>query len=80
MKLHEAANCYVRGAHLHARALRPIQHPRRDLNDLTRSDLDTNDRTAGSRLTAFMSTTTTVIGMPPIMKLYQLPDMGRMTL
>src|SRR3546814_14360058 len=62
------------------RSQRPVQHPLGDRDDLTRPVLYPDDRAIGPVLAAFMPKTTAVIWMPAIMKLYHLPDMGRMTL
>ena len=80
MKLHKANHRNARFAHAHAGAQRSIQHPLCNLDDLTRPDLYPDDRAIGPVLATFMPKTTAVIGMPAIMKLYHLPDMGRMTL
>ncbi len=65
MKLYKPNHRNARFAHLHVGAQRAVQHPLCDLDDLT---------------AAFIPKTTAVIWMPAIMKLYHLPDMGRMTL
>jgi hypothetical protein len=80
MKLHEANHCNPRFAHLHVGAKCPIQHPLRNLDDLTRSNFYPDNRATGPILATFMPKTATVKRMPTIMKLHQLPDMGRMTL
>ncbi|WP_145072141.1 hypothetical protein [Sphingobium wenxiniae] len=80
MKLYKPNHRNARFAHLHVGAQRPVQHPLCDLDDLTRPDLYPDDRAIGPVLAAFMPKTTAVIWMPAIMKLYHLPDMGRMTL
>ena len=80
MKLHKANHRNARFAHAHAGAQRSIQHPLCNLDDLTRPDLYPDDRAIGPVLATFMPKTTAVIGMPAIMKLYHLPDMGRMNL
>ncbi|UVK50057.1 hypothetical protein DBIPINDM_007317 (plasmid) [Mesorhizobium sp. AR02] len=80
MKLYKSNHRNARFAHLHVGAKRPIQHPLCDLNDLTRPNLDPNDRTVSPILPTFMPESAAVIWMPAIMKLYHLPDMGRMTL
>ncbi|MEI9401972.1 hypothetical protein [Mesorhizobium argentiipisi] len=80
MKLHQASHRNPRFAHVHAGAQRPIQHPLCNLNDLTRPDLYPDDRAISSVLATFMPKTAAIIWMPTIMKLYHLPDMGRMNL
>ncbi|MER8684915.1 hypothetical protein [Mesorhizobium sp. M1405] len=80
MKLYKPNHRNARFAHLHVGAKRPIQHPLRRLDDLTRPDLYPDDRAIGPVLATFMPKTTAVIWMPAIMKLHHLPNMGRMTL
>ena len=80
MKLYKPNHRNARLAHLHAGAKRPIQHPLCNLDDLTRPDLYPDDRAIGPVLATFMTKPAAKIGMPAIMKLYHLPDMGRMTL
>ncbi|NEK54900.1 hypothetical protein GUK36_37230, partial [Rhizobium leguminosarum] len=80
IKLDEARYRNARFTHLHAGAKRPVQHPCCDLNDFTRSDLYPHDGTAGPILATFVPKTPTVKGVPAIMNLYHLPDMGRMNL
>jgi hypothetical protein len=80
MKLHEPDHGNARFAHLHAGATRPIQHPLRNLDDLTGPDLYPDNRTTGTILAPLLSKTAPVKRMPTIMKLHHLPDMGRMTL
>src|SRR3546814_6321098 len=80
MKLYKPKHRNARVAQLHVGAQRPVQHPLCDLDDPTRPDLYPDDRAIGPVLAAFMPKTTAVIWMPAIMKLYHLPDMGRMTL
>jgi hypothetical protein len=78
MKFYEARHRNARFAHLHAGAQRPVQHPFCNLNDFARPNLYPHDRTTGPILATFVPKTTTVKWMPSIMKLYHLPDMGRM--
>ena len=78
MKFYEARHRNARFAHLHAGAQRPVHHPFCNLNDFARPNLYPHDRTTGPILATFVPKTTTVKWMPSIMKLYHLPDMGRM--
>jgi hypothetical protein len=80
MKLHEASHRNPRFASRHISSKRPIQHPLRNLNDLARPDLYPDNRTTGPIFAAFIPKTAAVIWMPTIMKLYHLPDMGRMNM
>jgi hypothetical protein len=80
MKLHQTAHRNAGFAHLHVGARRPIQHPRRNLNDLAGLDLHSDNCATGTILAAFMPKTHAEIWMPTIMKFYHLPDMGRMNL
>lgn len=80
IKLYETSHRNLRFAHRHARAQRSVQHPFCDLNDFARLNLDPHNRSAGPILATFVPKTATVKGVPAIMKLYHLPDMGRMNL
>ncbi|MEF2554454.1 hypothetical protein VQ042_24625 [Aurantimonas sp. A2-1-M11] len=78
--LSEPANRNARPAHLHTGAGDGIQHPCGDHHDLAGLDLDPNDAASDAFFAALLPKTSTMKGMPPVMKLYELPDMGRMTL
>ncbi|MGR9257813.1 hypothetical protein [Rhizobium leguminosarum] len=80
VKLHETIHRNLWFTHLHTGAKRPVQHPLCDRNDFAWSDLYPNDGTAGPILATFLPKTTTVKWVPAIMKLYHLPDMGRMNM
>jgi hypothetical protein len=80
VKLKKTNHRNTRFAHLHVGARSSIQHPLCNLDDLTRPDLYPKDRPIGPVFATFMPKTTAVIWMPAIMKLYHLPDMGRMNL
>lgn len=80
MKLRETGNRHQRLTHFHIRAKRSIEHPRRDLDDLTGLDLNPDDRPVSSFFASLMWETPAIMGMPSIMKFNVLPDMGRMTL
>ena len=56
-----------------------IEHPRRDRQHLTGADLHVDDIAPSATLHVLAMKTASVEGVPPVMNLDDLPDMGRMT-
>lgn len=79
MQLGERRHRHARHAHLHAGAQRRIQHPSRDYDDDARRRLKLDEMSRGTLLAPDQADRATVEGMPRIMDLDELPDMGRMT-
>jgi len=64
---------------LHACAGGTVQHPARQDDDYTDTNLDMDDITAGSSLAVLLAKSAPVQRMPAVEDLDFLPDMGRMT-
>jgi hypothetical protein len=79
MQLGECRHRHARHAHLHPSVHRRIQHPSRDYDDDARRRLKLDDVPRGTLLASDQPDQAAVEGMPTIMDLDELPDMGRMT-
>src|SRR3981081_755463 len=80
MKIHKRLNRNVRRTDLHPCTSRPVKHPCRHDNRSARLSFDDDDVSAGALLTVIAPHRTAVECMPPVVNLYFLPDMGRITL
>ena len=78
MQIAQSTDIGAGHANLHAGASGRIQHPGRQHDDHARRRLDVNNPAAGTLLAVLLPKTPTVEGMPTIMDLHFLPDMGRM--
>jgi hypothetical protein len=79
MQLGQRRHPHARHAHLHPGAHSRIQHPSRDYDDDARRRLTLDDVPRGTLLAPDQPDRAAVEGMPTIMDLDELPDMGRMT-
>jgi hypothetical protein len=79
MQIAQSSDIGARRANLHAGAGGRIQHPGRQHDDHAGCRrLEVDNPAAGALLTVLLPNTTTVEGMPTVMDLDFLPDMGRM--
>jgi len=78
MQITQSSDIGAGRANLHAGASSRIQHPSRQHDDHAGRRLDVDNPTAGALLAVLLPKTPTVEGMPAIMDLDFLPDMGRM--
>ena len=78
MQITQSSDIGAGRANLHAGASSRIQHPSRQHDDHAGRRLDVDNPTAGALLAVLLPKTPTVEGMPTIMDLDFLPDMGRM--
>jgi hypothetical protein len=79
MQLDERRHRHARCADLHAGACDRIQHPSRDHDDDAGRHLEMDEVTRGPPLAPRQPDRTPIKGVPAIMDLDVLPDMGRMT-
>jgi hypothetical protein len=79
MQLGKRLHRHARHAHPHSSTHRRIQHPTRDYNDDARRRLKLDDVPRGTLLAPHQADRAAVDGMPTIVDLDELPDMGRMT-
>ena len=78
VQIAQSSDIGARRANFHAGAGGRIQHPGRQHDDHAGCRLDVDNPAAGTLLAALLPNTTTVEGMPKVMDLDFLPDMGRM--
>jgi hypothetical protein len=64
---------------LHSCTRRRVKHPRRHDNRSTGFSFDDDNVTLGALLAVIAPHRTSVERMPPVVNLYFLPDMGRIT-
>ena len=79
MQLGQRRHPHARHAHLHPGAHSRFEHPSRDYDDDARRRLKLDDVPRGTPLAPDQPDRAAVEGMPTIMDLDELPDMGRMT-
>jgi hypothetical protein len=79
MKIHKRLNRNVRRTDLHPCTSRRVKHPCRHDNRSARFSFDDDDVSAGALLTVIAPHRTSVECMPPVVNLYFLPNMGRIT-
>ncbi len=79
MQLNEPRHCHARSPDLHSDASHRIQHPRRDHRNHAECCLDIDKAASDALFAAMAPDTMPIKGVPAIMDLDLLPDMGRMT-
>ncbi len=80
MEIDKCLHRDVRGSNFHRRTSRQIKHPCRHDDRSARFSFDYRHLNPGAILTVKVPYPATIEGMPPVMDLYFLPDMGRITL
>jgi hypothetical protein len=79
MKIHKRLKRNVGRTDLHSCTSRRVKHPCRYDNRSTRFPFDDDNVTPGALLAVIAPHRTSVERMPPVVNLYFLPDMGRIT-
>ena len=78
MQIAQSSDIGARRANLHAGTGGRIQHPCSQRDDHAGRRLDVDNSAAGALLAVLLPNTATIKGMPTVMDLDFLPDMGRM--
>jgi len=78
MQIAQSSDIGARRANLHAGTGGRIQHPCSQHDDHAGRRLDVDNSAAGALLAVLLPNTATIEGMPTVMDLDFLPDMGRM--
>ena len=79
MKIHKRLKRNVGRTDLHSCTSSRVKHPCRHDNRGTRLSFDDDNVTPGALLAVIAPHRTSVERMPPVVNLYFLPDMGRIT-